>query len=660
MALKTAKAPLKIEEVGSTFNRESLLVVYGNAAALAKEHGGKYRRMPAKEFEQLRAKLAGGMARMLALHDPEIDAAIVKYKKKDKEDTNRLENNIQLALSNPLVKDAIRQINKENKEAKSYTRLVVEWEINDYLKGLSKVATGAGIGALAGLPEGGIGAGPGALIGAFAALAVGCGNETETAGPKETNIGKFVPEVTGRIKAETNQALNQLDLISVQPYSLGGEPIATDFLVNENGEQKSIANSTNSFFFSIQGPNDVFQTNGRSFSNFMVVLTDTGKADQTNSEIYKSDTYIPTDKGYFIKVDGDITIDQSKLKYKMPIDVFNSSFKYDEFIGTSFSGWGPAQGSVDNFLSGLKNAVPTDSDSYREIKKLLKDVKGLTAAFIDQPYVAENGYLYLRFESSSKKGQIDEYFSPGEALMIYLLHQSKGITENDLLPGTYKDVTELLNASLRGGMGQSLWMFLDPNRLPFHRRNAVTTGTILAEIGFDKYFDACLHPDKEGLIDALSSKIGVNMVPDYIYRTSLLHTGQGDISEVENYEPNNLRIFLAAKENNALSPYLAEHMPKINGVDLKDANIKNEIDYVKMAIANSARDFVEFHDQNEQKDVRTAIHSVNANYGSYINVLQSLNPADVQQKIRQLLKPVDAHPLVVDMRSMRGLEWQVG
>ncbi|WP_340120876.1 hypothetical protein [Methylobacter svalbardensis] len=38
---------------------------------------------------------------------------------------------------------------------------------------------------------------------------------------------------------------------------------------------------------------------------------------------------------------------------------------------------------------------------------------------------------------------------------------------------------------------------------------------------------------------------------------------------------------------------------------------------------------------------------------------RAINPVDVQQKIRQLLKPVDAHPLVVDMRSMRDLEWNV-
>ena len=39
---------------------------------------------------------------------------------------------------------------------------------------------------------------------------------------------------------------------------------------------------------------------------------------------------------------------------------------------------------------------------------------------------------------------------------------------------------------------------------------------------------------------------------------------------------------------------------------------------------------------------------------------RAINPADVQQKMRQLLKPVDTHPLVVDMRSMKRLEWQVG
>jgi len=38
---------------------------------------------------------------------------------------------------------------------------------------------------------------------------------------------------------------------------------------------------------------------------------------------------------------------------------------------------------------------------------------------------------------------------------------------------------------------------------------------------------------------------------------------------------------------------------------------------------------------------------------------QAINPADVQQKIRRLLKPVDAHPLVVEMKSMGRLAWQV-
>jgi len=35
---------------------------------------------------------------------------------------------------------------------------------------------------------------------------------------------------------------------------------------------------------------------------------------------------------------------------------------------------------------------------------------------------------------------------------------------------------------------------------------------------------------------------------------------------------------------------------------------------------------------------------------------RAINPADLQQKMRQLLKPVDAHPRVVDMESMIGRE----
>ncbi len=38
---------------------------------------------------------------------------------------------------------------------------------------------------------------------------------------------------------------------------------------------------------------------------------------------------------------------------------------------------------------------------------------------------------------------------------------------------------------------------------------------------------------------------------------------------------------------------------------------------------------------------------------------RAINPANVQQTMRRLLKPVDAHPLVVDMGSMRWLEWKV-
>lgn len=37
----------------------------------------------------------------------------------------------------------------------------------------------------------------------------------------------------------------------------------------------------------------------------------------------------------------------------------------------------------------------------------------------------------------------------------------------------------------------------------------------------------------------------------------------------------------------------------------------------------------------------------------------AINPADVKQKIRQLIKPFDAHPLVVSKEKLGTLEWRV-
>ncbi|MBN1928415.1 MAG: hypothetical protein JW764_02605 [Chlorobiaceae bacterium] len=38
---------------------------------------------------------------------------------------------------------------------------------------------------------------------------------------------------------------------------------------------------------------------------------------------------------------------------------------------------------------------------------------------------------------------------------------------------------------------------------------------------------------------------------------------------------------------------------------------------------------------------------------------RAIDPADVQQKIRKLIHPVDAHPKVVEKSEMRNLEWSV-
>lgn len=38
---------------------------------------------------------------------------------------------------------------------------------------------------------------------------------------------------------------------------------------------------------------------------------------------------------------------------------------------------------------------------------------------------------------------------------------------------------------------------------------------------------------------------------------------------------------------------------------------------------------------------------------------RAIDPVNVQMKLRQLLKPIDAHPLVVEMQRMHGLAWTV-
>jgi hypothetical protein len=49
----------------------------------------------------------------------------------------------------------------------------------------------------------------------------------------------------------------------------------------------------------------------------------------------------------------------------------------------------------------------------------------------------------------------------------------------------------------------------------------------------------------------------------------------------------------------------------------------------------------------EQPDKHTKLHP------------RAINPVNLQQKIRQLLKPVDAHPIVVDMSRLGALGWSV-
>lgn len=38
---------------------------------------------------------------------------------------------------------------------------------------------------------------------------------------------------------------------------------------------------------------------------------------------------------------------------------------------------------------------------------------------------------------------------------------------------------------------------------------------------------------------------------------------------------------------------------------------------------------------------------------------RAINPADVQMKLRQILKPIDAHPILSEMANMGSLQWSV-
>ncbi len=38
---------------------------------------------------------------------------------------------------------------------------------------------------------------------------------------------------------------------------------------------------------------------------------------------------------------------------------------------------------------------------------------------------------------------------------------------------------------------------------------------------------------------------------------------------------------------------------------------------------------------------------------------RAINPANVEHKLRKLLKPIDAHPVVAESKKMRGMEWSV-
>jgi hypothetical protein len=112
------QAELDIKDIGRTFSRESVLLVYGDLNRLKKEYGGQYRTMKDADFDALRKARIREQAGLLSLHAYQIDAALDKYGKKNHKDADAVRYNVLLALDNSLVRKEIERIGGQDKNAK--------------------------------------------------------------------------------------------------------------------------------------------------------------------------------------------------------------------------------------------------------------------------------------------------------------------------------------------------------------------------------------------------------------------------------------------------------------------------------------------------------------------------------------------------------------
>jgi hypothetical protein len=58
------------------------------------------------------------------------------------------------------------------------------------------------------------------------------------------------------------------------------------------------------------------------------------------------------------------------------------------------------------------------------------------------------------------------------------------------------------------------------------------------------------------------------------------------------------------------------------------------------------------------KSIRVVLHLEQPQQHSRL-FPRAIKPADVLQRLKQLLKPIDPHPRVVEMASMAGIPWKV-
>ena len=103
--------------------------------------------------------------------------------------------------------------------------------------------------------------------------------------------------------------------------------------------------------------------------------------------------------------------------------------------------------------------------------------------------------------------------------------------------------------------------------------------------------------------------------------------------------------------------------PRTKPIDLADEVAQKAFDTLAAMLPAQvhASDLNERHfakEVNKASQLRVVLHLEQPKKHSRL-FPRAIEPADVQQKLRQKIKPIDPHPRVVESGAMKGLSWQV-